>query len=194
MKKIIALLGALIISFIFIKDVYAPQKTQELEISIKIYKEFKEYVEIQRYKNEFNRFLYDLGMAESNNNWKVYNKYGYIGQFQLGKEALKDVGYGHIKFKEFIKNPSIFPQKDQKDAVTKLIKKNSERLDKYFIKYIGKNIKGIPITKSGILAAAHLGGTGGVKLFLDTNGNVNKKDAFNTSIASYLSRFKNYKI
>lgn len=142
---------------------------------------------------EFNRFLYDLGHKESNNNWKAYNSAGYIGEYQFGKLALKEVGLGHITFRKFKKDPSIFSKKIQLKAVTMLIDINFRLLSKYIEEYEGETIGNILVTKSGLLAACHLGGARSVKLFLITNGRVNRYDSNSTSIGHYLLLFKNYK-
>jgi hypothetical protein len=51
---------------------------------------------------------------------------------------------------------------------------------------------GIRVTESGILAAAHLGGVGSVKKFFRNNGNRYYKDAYGTSIRSYMREFGGY--
>lgn len=50
-------------------------------------------------------------------------------------------------------------------------------------KYIGTNVGGMPITKEGIYAMAHLGGMGGAKAALE--GNDVRNDANGTSVISY---------
>jgi hypothetical protein len=60
--------------------------------------------------------------------------------------------------------------------------------------YIGNSIKGIEITRSGMIAASHLGGAGSLIKFLDSDGKINKKDVFGTSIRDYLKKFGNYKL
>ncbi len=145
-------------------------------------------------QQEFIKFLDALGAKESSNNWKTYNQYGYIGEWQLGKAALKDIGYNHITFQAFKNNPYIFPRAEQLIAVTKLIDLNTKKLEPYIIKYVGDTIKGIKITKSGILAGAHLGGPGGVIKFLDSNGSIDRKDALGTPLSHYFNTFNNYNL
>ena len=43
-----------------------------------------------------------------------------------------------------------------------------------------------------MLAAAHLGGAGGVRKFLRSKGRVNKKDAYGTSIGLYMDLLSEY--
>jgi len=145
-------------------------------------------------KEQIDLFLQKLGKLESNNNWEIYNPYGYMGEWQLGEMALKTIGYTNISFKKFKSNPNIFPPELQKEAVIKLIEYNEKYINTYFSHYIGKTINGVKITKAGLLAAAHLGGNGSVKKFLSSNGKINKKDAYNTSIKDYLQKFSEINI
>lgn len=60
--------------------------------------------------------------------------------------------------------------------------------------YLGLIINGIVITPSGLLAGAHLKGAGSVIKYLKSNGNDISKDAFGTSIESYIKKFANYDV
>ena len=53
----------------------------------------------------------------------------------------------------------------------------------------GKVIDGVKITESGILAAAHLGGSGSVKRFLNSIGEKKCRDDYGTSIKTYMRDF-----
>jgi hypothetical protein len=72
-----------------------------------------------------------------------------------------------------------------------LIESNAIVMKQYIDCYAGLEIRGIKITKAGILAGCHLGGPGGMKAYLDSNGYDNRTDIYNTSIEKYL---KNYQI
>jgi len=58
--------------------------------------------------------------------------------------------------------------------------------------FIGDSINGVVITKSGMIAASHLGGAGSLEKFLDSNGKINGTDIFGTSIYDYLKKFRYY--
>jgi hypothetical protein len=58
--------------------------------------------------------------------------------------------------------------------------------------FIGDSINGLVITKSGMIAASHLGGAGSLEKFLNSNGRINKKDVLGTSIYAYLKKFSCY--
>jgi hypothetical protein len=58
--------------------------------------------------------------------------------------------------------------------------------------YIGKTVGGVEVTKSGLIAASHLGGARSVKLFLKSDGRIDKKDVLGTSVCNYMRKFKDY--
>ena len=135
--------------------------------------------------NDFEAFQDAIGFRESSDDYKAINKFGYIGRYQFGKMALKDVGIDNTD--EFIKNPDI-----QDAAFLTLCSVNQKRLKKYISKYVGKTINGIEITESGMIAASHLVGAGSVKKYLRSNGKKIRKDGNGTSLEHYLELFGNY--
>jgi len=58
--------------------------------------------------------------------------------------------------------------------------------------YIGDTIRGVVVTKSGMIAASHLGGAKSLKLYLLSDGRVNKADVLGTSVRDYLKKFRYY--
>ena len=161
------------------------------ENAIEAYIGMKKLKMVQQEKLEMERFLKLLGFYESRNNWKSYNLYGYIGEWQMGKAALKETGYAYVTFRKFKRNPYIFPEGDQEKAILKLIEINERLLSQYSMAYSGRVIGNVEITKWGMLAAAHLGGHRGVKEYLTSRGQVNRRDANGTSIADYMLKFSN---
>lgn len=141
-------------------------------------------------KNEIGKFLYKLSHRESTNDATAINQYGYIGKYQMGPDALKDIGiYDEINLQTFKKNPSIWPSKQQDRDMIKLLKKNKAYLGDYFNKFDGKKIGNIVITKSGLLAGSHLVGAGDVKKFLDSNGSYIPKDGNGVPVTEYIVKF-----
>ena len=53
-------------------------------------------------------------------------------------------------------------------------------------RFIGQEINGIPVTRDGLVAVAHLGGKEGMKKFLNSGGEYNPQDSFGTSLSEYL--------
>lgn len=161
---------------------------------VEIKNEEKEATLNKIWKGKLDKFLFELGKVESGNNDTLCNKYGYIGKWQLGRSALKSVGYENVTVSSFREDRSIFTEEDQYKAVVMFTKMNKQILKNHIKKYEGTVIDGILITESGILAGAHLGGAGGVMKFLDSNGDINKADVNGMSIKHYISQFSGYKI
>ena len=135
--------------------------------------------------NFFVGFREAVGFRESQSKYKKINSLGYIGKYQFGIETLKSVGI-HDK-DAFLNSPEL-----QEKAFIALLAKNKWELRKEIEKYDGKVINGLHVTESGILAAAHLGGAGSVKKFFRYKGKRNFKDAYGSSIRSYMKMFGGY--
>lgn len=126
-----------------------------------------------------------IGFKESQGKYKKINSFGYLGKYQFGIETLKTIGVHNSD--AFINSPRL-----QEKAFIALLSKNKWELRYIIKKYEGTVLNGIHITESGILAAAHLAGVGSVKKFFRYNGKRFIKDAYGTSLRSYLKRFGGY--
>ena len=126
-----------------------------------------------------------IGFKESRGKYDIVNIYGYLGKYQFGKTTLRRLNIHDTN--KFLKDPKL-----QEEAFVALLQINKYNLRKDIEKNVGKKINGIEITESGILAAAHLVGAGGVKKYLRSNGAIKSKDAFGTTIQYYLKKFSGY--
>lgn len=150
-------------------------------------------------------FLEDLGARESGGDYKAFNKYGYAGKYQMGEAALIDCGYykkpsgrfnndwsgqflgkdGINSIQDFLNNP------DVQEKAQILFKRKQwgylKAVGAHY--YLGQTINGIEITASGLLAGAHLKGAGSVINYLKSGGQNVQKDAFGTSVESYIKKF-----
>jgi len=142
-------------------------------------------------ESEFNRFIADLGRRESGNNWKSVNCIGGFGEWQFKETTIHYLGFKQVTLKKFKKNPEVFPPELQRKALESLIKVNMALLKDYE-RYIGKTINGVVVTRSGLIAAAHLGGAKSVRLFLTSGGRLDKKDTLGTAISNYMRKFSFY--
>lgn len=155
-------------------------------------------------------FLSALATQESSMNPTIVNPYGYVGLFQMGEAALQDAGYykgdttpkkndwaGTFTGKNGINN--IADLKTNPDAqvaavvafeVAQWKQIQALRLDSA----IGQTINGVAITKSGLLAGAHLVGVGGLQKFINSNGTIVPVDGNGTPITKYISKFGGYTI
>ncbi|WP_082001757.1 peptidoglycan-binding protein LysM [Flavobacterium sp. KMS] len=128
-----------------------------------------------------------IALRESQGKYRKVNTLGYMGKYQFGTQALRAIGVRNDE--AFLRNPAL-----QEKAFIALLSKNKWILRKEIEKYEGKLISGIYITESGILAAAHLGGAGSVKNFFKNNGQKYFRDAYGTSIRSYMKAFGGYNV
>ena len=149
--------------------------------------------EVERYEHSkipftgklFVGFKEAVGFKESQGKYHKINSLGYMGKYQFGKSTLKTVGVRDSA--AFMSNPRL-----QEKAFEALLAQNKFYLRDIIQKYDGKVVAGVYITESGILAAAHLGGPGSVRKFFNSNGKSYFKDAYGTSVRSYLKKFAGY--
>ncbi|QBN18575.1 peptidoglycan-binding protein LysM [Flavobacterium nackdongense] len=126
-----------------------------------------------------------IAHKESQGKYKKVNSLGYLGKYQFGEATLKTVGIHDSS--RFLNSPKM-----QEKAFVTLLAQNKAILKDVIDKYEGQVVAGILITESGILAAAHLGGPGSVKKFFKYDGKRYFKDAYGTSIRSYMREFGGY--
>ena len=126
-----------------------------------------------------------LAFKESQGKYHKVNSLGYLGKYQFGAETLATIGI-HDSV-AFLNNPKL-----QEKAFVALLSKNKWELRNEIEKFSGSIVSGIKVTESGILAAAHLGGAGSVKRFLNSNGAKKCKDNYGTSVKSYMRDFGGY--
>ena len=131
-------------------------------------------------------FLSKLGNFESGNDYKKVNRFGYMGRYQFGEQALEQVKL-KVNKKEFLNSPEL-----QELAMERLMQHNDKALNRYIKKYEGKRLHGVLITQSGVLAAAHLGGATNVKKWFRSGKDF--RDANGTSITKYMKIFGGYSL
>ena len=155
------------------EEVILPEiKIEDPEIIVKIY--------------DHQTFLHDLGNFESGNRYHIKNRFGYLGKYQFHISTLKSLGIKTTKI-EFLSNPDL-----QEEAMDRLLTSNYRTLRRYIRKYDGKILHGVVVTKSGILAAAHLGGAGNVRNWFRKGENF--ADANGTKITKYMKIFAGYNL
>jgi hypothetical protein len=126
-----------------------------------------------------------IAFKESQGKYRKINSLGYLGKYQFGPETLRTIGVYNTT--SFLRNPEL-----QEKAFLALLAKNKWLLRNEIEKYEGAVINGVHITESGILAAAHLGGVRSVKRYFRSNGERYFRDAYGTSIRSYMKAFGGY--
>lgn len=138
-------------------------------------------------QDDYNGFKAALGFRESQGKYHLINPYGYMGKYQFGKITLAALGIHDIQ--DFLMNPAL-----QEEAFYAFMARNKWILEKDIKKYSGTYIDGVQVTESGILAAAHLAGPGGVRKYLRSGGQRSSSDAFGTTVRHYLQQFGGYDV
>lgn len=139
-------------------------------------------------KSDMERFMDAVAHRESKGNHRVVNQLGMMGKYQFSRTTLRLLRKD-ITPKQFLQNPHI-----QDTVMLQYLRVNNTMLDPIISKYEGKTFKGIKITRSGILAAAHLGGAGSVLSWFRNPSEAGLVDANGTSIREYMSKFAGYSI
>lgn len=149
-----------------------------------------EYVYKHDSTKTHDKFLTDLAHYESGNKYNPQPENpSYYGKYQIGRAALNAIGFSSIAKEEFIEDHEL-----QELAMRRLMKLNKKLLISYIGRFEGKTVGGIYITQSGILAASHLGGSGNIIKFLESNGRDVFRDGNGTPITKYLNLFSDYNL
>lgn len=149
---------------------------------------YYEEIDIPGLGSSFLGFKEALGFKESQGKYYKVNTLGYLGKYQFGESTLQTLRIYNTD--HFLNSPSL-----QEKAFIANCNYNYWLLKDEIKKYDGTVVKGIEITKSGMIAAAHLAGAGSVKKFL-RNKNSGRKiaDAYGTEIEDYFKQFANYDV
>lgn len=126
-----------------------------------------------------------LAQQESEGKYRKVNPWGFMGKYQFGTAALERVGITNTH--RFLRSPEL-----QEKALVALMSQHKKALLPYINYFEGRIIRGVPVTESGILAAAHLGGIHAVKRYLNSWGACRKRDKNGTSIHMYMHQFGGY--
>lgn len=136
----------------------------------------------------------DLIQNESGGNWAAQNNAvgaggarGHFGRAQFGQARLQEAAAaGAIPQgttpQQFMQSPELQKRAEAwhfGDIDNKIAANGFDRL-------VGQTINGVPITIAGLRNVAHLGGTQGMKRFIETGGRYNPSDANGTSLMDYL--------
>lgn len=135
--------------------------------------------------SSFIGFKEALAFKESSGNYFATNTLGYLGKYQFGVGTLQLVGVNNAS--DFLNDPIL-----QEKAFETNIARNKWIMRRDIKRFVGKQIKGVEITESGMLAAAHLAGPGNVMKYLRSYGRTNTKDAYGTTIDDYIEKFSGY--
>jgi hypothetical protein len=137
---------------------------------------------------ELEKFLDHMAERESDNTPHVVNRYGMMGKYQFAPSTIKILGFD-VTRNQFLTNPEL-----QDSVMVAYLRSNNKELNTLITKYENKNFKGVKVTRSGVLAAAHLAGSANVKLFFQNSDWNGRTDANGTSIREYMQTFAIYNL
>lgn len=171
MKKIITVLSVLtVLVLLKINEDYIPNRI------------------VRSQPTELEKFLDHMAERESDNTPQAVNRYGMLGKYQFAPSTIKVLGY-RVTRKQFLSNPEL-----QDSVMVAYLRSNNQELNSLISKYENKVIKGVKVTRSGVLAAAHLAGSGNVRLFFQNSDWNGRTDANGTSIREYMRTFSIYNL
>lgn len=181
-----------------IADTFAPLEAQAMDSLLAHHTDTRLKRYQQEYMDEFSAnagILMDLGGSgdssvdnfikrlagrESGGDYQKVNTLGYTGLLQFGQDRLNDYNRANgtnYTLADFKKSPEL-----------------QNKVNVWHIKDIDKAIdaggylaKGY--SRDGLRAVAHLGGIGGMKKFVESDGKYNPKDDYGTSLSDYYKKF-----
>ena len=159
-------------------------------------------------------FQDSIARSESNSKYNIRGGYNnhYLGKYQLGRSAFRDIF--EVTY-NIDKDGKRIPDFSKGDEQYEWAQRNVELgnwkeadQDICFEKWVAilkvyledeikaideiKEINGIQLTESGLIAAAHLCGSGAVKKFINSDGRVIAADANDVRLTEYLEKFAGY--
>jgi hypothetical protein len=159
---------------------------------------------------DYSAFLTALRHRESGGNYQVINTLNFVGAYQFGEAALIDLGYvrrdsdvynndfsggftgkhGIRSLQQFINSPDVQDRavQDWMGLMWHYIR--SDGLDQYAWREVG----GVTLSPSGMLAATHLLGAGGLREFVDSNGSADIRDPYGMPLRNYIIDLGGYDI
>lgn len=155
-------------------------------------------------KKNYPGFLNALGQRESGGDYGAVNQFGYLGKYQFGELALRDIGYytydgtsandwkaafwtgknGVDNRAEFLANHAA-----QESAIREYMELQWDYLKNVWA-YEGQTLNGVKITESGMLAGAHLVGAGNMANYLTSGAAAS--DGNGVSVETYVKQFAGY--
>jgi hypothetical protein len=160
---------------------------EDLGKNLKPGKQKSTYEALMLLPDEQRNYLVPLAKRESGFIPDVRNEYGYTGLFQLGEQALEELKrFGMAPENMTLNRLRYTAAEDQARLALNLAELNWRRIVNEASQKLGQSVNGIPVTKPGLLAAAHLVGPSAVKKWLASDGKKTKADANGTKIEDYM--------
>lgn len=155
-------------------------------------------------------FLSALRIRESGGDYRVVNTLNYLGAYQFGEAALVDLGFvrpdsdlydndfggGWTGKRGVTSTRGFLASVDAQDQAARewldLMWSYVERMN--LARHAWTTVGGVELTPSGMLAASHLLGPSALRDFIRSGGDTSPRDAYGTSLKSYLTEFGGYDV
>jgi len=124
---------------------------------------------------------------------------GRLNAFRVNEDGREFGGrlqFGAARLTDFARDTGIsytpaqvaqLPENKQREIEDWHFKDINRRLSEQGLdQYVGTNINGVEVTRSGMVAAAHIGGFNGMKRWVESGGRYNPSDELGTSIGKYM--------
>lgn len=112
---------------------------------------------------------------------------GHFGRGQFGVARLQDAMSAGV-IPSTVTPEKFMARPDMQEAVERWhvsdVMRQAHRMG--LDRFLGQSVGGVPVTETGMLAVAHLGGVGGLRRFLETGGAYDPADANGTRLSDYL--------
>lgn len=201
-----------LISFVAPANLLAAEANSAIDVSpvYLIQNEVVTQVAYNGSAGDLNEFYAALRQRESSGNYRAINTLNFIGAYQFGEAALIDLGYvrpdrdiydnnfgggftgknGIRSVQDFLNSPAV--QDHAADEWMHVMWRyiRADGLDRYAWTEVG----GIVLSPSGMLAATHLLGTGGLRQFVDSRGRADIRDPYGMPLRNYIEDLGGYEI
>lgn len=129
-----------------------------------------------------------LIQRESGGNYGARNKQGYVGRGQFGDARLEDARRAGVLPEDMDKEGFRLNPQVQQDVEKWHFSDINNFIDNRGLgSFEGRSVRGIPVTREGLINVAHLGGKGGLEKFITSGGRYNPADANGTRLSDYLA-------
>jgi len=133
-----------------------------------------------------------LTRMESGGDFGAKNAQGYVGRMQFGPDRLTDAKRAGIIPADMSSEGFRGDEGAQKATEAWHFGDINNFIDKSGLAAVeGKSIKGIPVTRQGLVNVAHLGGKTGLQKFVASGGRYDPADANGTRLSDYLAMASN---
>lgn len=146
------------------------------------------HVILPKLRGHLASFLKAIGHTEGLDKYSTVSNNHMLGKYQFAPSTLRVVGYTG-EAQEFLNDSAL-----QDSLMIVLLHRNNRALADIIHHYAGTTYRGIYITRSGLLASAHLVGICGVHAFFDSTFACPTRDGNGMTMNRYLVKFANYNL